>query len=157
MNLGEIKIVDLNKSDWDRELSDPAKGKYVFRKKVYYDRAADGSSKYFPKWVTDDNMGNLQNWMYSYDASEIKYEDEDYWPEPLFPVATHGYKFVDAVLMRVNLEMWVDKIEKDRKLANEQGQRGREAFNSEMASYGADVSPDKVSEEILASGKVRLV
>jgi len=157
MNLNEIKIVDLKKSDVNWDLSDPSKGKYVFHKKVYYGRTGEPGDKYFPKWVTDDKMGNIQNWTYSFDASEVKWEDKEYWPEPLRPNATHGYDFIDAVLMKINIEMWVDKVERERKMANEQVSNNKKAFNAKMESEGAELNVDMETERAFEAGKIRLV
>lgn len=161
MTLNDIKIVDLKRSVWDPETSTPAEGKYNFTKKVYYGRTSDIEGTHFPKWVTDDKQYNLQNWKYSYGAEEVKYEDGEWWPEPLPPNSSHGYNYMDAVLMKVNLEMWVNKVEKDRNLANTMGQANRRAFNEQMAQEDASLEVDPVAERqgstALEEGKVRLV
>ncbi len=157
MILSDFKIVDLKRSDINWDASDESKGIYKFNHKVYYNRIPEPGDKYFPKWCTDDNEGNLQNWIYGFDASEIKYEDKDYWPEPMKPNATHGYKFKDAVLMRVNLEMWVDKVEKDRKMANGQVAANKAAFNAQTAMEGASLDVDPETIKAFEEGKVNLV
>jgi hypothetical protein len=102
-------------------------------------------------------MGNIQNWTYSFDASEVKWEDKEYWPEPLRPNVTHGYDFIDAVLMKINIEMWVDKVERERKMANEQVSNNKRAFNAKMESEGAELNVDMETERAFEAGKIRLV
>jgi hypothetical protein len=93
MTLADVKIVDLKLSDVDWDNSDPDKGKYIFRKKVYYERATDSTGrKTFPKFVTDDEQGNIQDWKYSYGAQFVTSEDRDFWPEPLEPDTEHQFR-----------------------------------------------------------------
>jgi hypothetical protein len=59
--------------------------------------------------------------------------------------------------MRLDLEKWITKIEKDQKMANEQVSQRQKAFNAEMAQEGAELVVDAASERAWDSGKIRLV
>jgi hypothetical protein len=127
MYLGEIRIVDLTRTPWDREKSDPEKGEYVFTgDKVYVDGAAYRTKANRPAWyfcwIRYDPRDGLKDvrdhqikWKYSYVT-----KDDSYWPEGL-PLDVNGhYAYGDVVLMKCPLIEELRKRELARQMSDGQ-------------------------------------
>lgn len=165
MDLNKIKFVDLKRSDVNWDASDPLKGKYVFRKKVYITQASYASDSLRPphvlKWVTDnDETGDssVMNYKYEFGAEEVNYKDRDYWPEPLMPNETGHYKFYpDALLMKIPVERQLEKIEADQKATQAEADGNRLAYMADAERAGAGLGGDSSVDKILENtqGKVR--
>lgn len=104
MYLGHIKIVDMKHSKWDKQKSDPAKGKYIFTDKKYVDYN-DTSRKldYFWQWGDKSGQQRMQ-WEYGFHYSVVKPEDKLFWPEGVSLDKDGEYSFGDAVLMKIKID-----------------------------------------------------
>ena len=150
MNLKDVNnhLVDLRRSDVNWEMSDPKKGKYTFRdgKKVYLrfddykDSATRPSWKY--QWVAyddKDDFRNFNNWKMKFNAEPVMAgRTAEIWPEPLTPTVEGHYRYMDLILMRVPLDLWIDKLEDDRKLYDKAREGLDKKFRSEAKAEGAE-------------------
>lgn len=102
-----VEFIDLKKSVIDEEKSNKKKGVYLFKKKVLYDR--NDNPKYAYKWV-QTRADNIQRWTYAYQAEFVKAGEEIY-PAPLSTNADGNYQLPggDLVLMRIPIDVWLDK------------------------------------------------
>lgn len=94
-------IVDLNRSDWDKERSDRSAGIYLFNSKVYiktsdyYDAASRPS--HILKFIDIDK---LPEYRAKWGGSPVT-TDDPYWPEPMVPNSDGKYIYQDAMLAKI--------------------------------------------------------
>jgi hypothetical protein len=152
MHLGEVKVVDLKHTEWDKTLSDPEHGKYVWKGPktyIYQDNRTYGDPGIRPphvlRWVATDEddpaMDNREMYKWDYQAEAVCWKDNLYYPEPLRPDVNGEYKFKDMLLMQIPVEIWVEKMVKDQKRSNEAVRGERAAFASATRAEGAE-TPD---------------
>lgn len=152
--LKDFKIVDLKRSVWDKEKSDPTKGKYKFTKKVYL-KSSDYDDKtirprYVMIWNRWDKINDyleFKEWEQFYDAEAVKVGD-DFWPEPLTPKADGTYQWKDAILMKVPLLVWLRKKAEDSARYDTQRKALTDQFNSLAAQSGAKL--DMMEDDVIA-------
>jgi len=161
--LGEIKIVDLTNSDWDREKSDPGRGEYAFTgKKVYVDgeayRTTARRPAWFFCWIRYDSRDGFKDvrdhqikWKYSYVTP-----DDPYWPEGLPPDVNGRYVYGDVVLMKCPLIEELRKRELARQMSEGMAMSSYQKFENTVDEAGAGLSPgdehyiDQLSKELLS-------
>ena len=112
MFLNEIKIIDLNRSKWDPEKSNPKKGDYHFVDKVYTDKKMADTVKGFDygykfKWNRDDPR-SIKDWVIKY-GFELVTPKDPYLPEGVPPDGEGKFVFGDAVLMKIPLRKYAKK------------------------------------------------
>ncbi len=119
MFLSDIKIVDLNRSELKRS-SDPDKGNYEFKRKVYVERADYLNAQVRPPYVFQwnryeprTNYKEVRDWQIKLGASFVTTKDS-YWPEGVPPDGEDKYVFGDAVLMKIPLRAYLDEKERSR-------------------------------------------
>lgn len=141
--LKDFKIVDLKRSTWDKEKSDPSKGRYRFTKKVYVKNSDYDDRATRPRWVFIWNRWEKANdylefkeWEQFYDAEAVKAGD-DYWPEPLSPKADGTYQWKDSILMKVPLLVWLRKKAEDAARYDKQRESLQGEFDRLAESHGA--------------------
>jgi len=142
MYLSEIKIVDLEHSDWDKEKSNREKGEYVFRQKEYIDYSTrTRRPPWFFTWVLNtphDNYKDVRDhkikWGFTYVTT-----DDPYWPEGLEPVNGH-YEYGDVVLMKCPLINELRRREVARKMSDAQAMSTIRAYNERSREYGVALS-----------------
>ena len=143
-------LVDLRRSDWDKERSDPKKGRYLFAdgKKVYLrlDDYKDDSTmpRYAYRWVAydkSDDYRNMRMWQMKYSAEPVRFDDPlvEVWPEGVAPDAEGNYRYMDLILMRVPTEVWVDKLIDDKAVADSARKNLDKRFREEAKEAGAEV------------------
>lgn len=148
MYLGEIKIVDLTRTPWDREKSDPSRGEYVFLtdEKAYVDGAAYHTKATRPPWFfrwiryePRDNYKDVRDyqvkWQYSYVTP-----DDPYWPEGLSPDSQGHYVYGDVVLMKCPLVVELRRRELARQMSDSLSMSAYSKFEKETEQAGADLS-----------------
>jgi len=135
MFLTDIKIVDMKHSKWDKQKSNPDKGEYVFTNKKYVDYNDTGRKlDYFWQWG-DVEPGELNRWKYAWNYSEVRAEDNLFWPEGIAPDADGRYVFRDAILLKIKVKDYAAK----RKPEIEQSERATRAM---FEGFGAKVRRD---------------
>lgn len=140
------RIVDLRRSEWDKDSSDRHNGIYHFTKKVYvkrsdYDDAATRPDYVFQLVGYDDKdpQSGFNYWNMSYGAEAVT-EKDDYWPEVIRkPDANGHYKFKDSILVKIPLEAWIDKVSGDRKRYDKSAQNLHKSFQDQAKAAGAGV------------------
>jgi len=115
-------------------------------KKVYlkFDDYKDDQTRpnFVYRWVgfdEDDDFLNFNKWRMKWEAVPVDYKDEavEVYPEPLVPNAEGYYRFEDMILMRIPLEVDLDRIEGDRKLYDKAREGLDKKFRSECVQEGA--------------------
>jgi hypothetical protein len=148
LNLSDIKkhMVDLRRSEWDKERSIPKNGTYYWTKKVYLDTKAYRDDQTRPnfkyRWVAfdeKDDFVNFNHWRMTYSATPVDYKEEatEVYPEPLVPNVEGYYRFMDMILMKIPIDVEVDRIIDNRKQYDKAREGLQKKFNSDAASEGA--------------------
>lgn len=162
MFVHEIKWVDLKRSKWDKEKSDPKKGKYVFEPggKAYISYADKtkwpaSSPIYFLSWSRYDPQNNFRDLLrdkYSKGYTEVNVNEDDWiWPEPLVPNESGWYIIPggDLIVMKRPL---VDEL-KDRLAAKAQSDMAAAAtlqsFETAIARDGGKAIPQEQIADLL--------
>jgi len=148
MNLAELKkrMVDLRRSEWDKERSSPKDGKYIWTKKVYLqtkdyrDDMTRPNFKY--RWVaydSKDDFASFQHWSMNYGATPVHFADEatEVYPEPLVPNAEGHYRFMDMILMKMPTENEVKRIVDNRKQFDKAAEGLQKKFRTDAAAEEA--------------------
>lgn len=154
--LSDFKFVDLTRSVWDREKSQPLKGRYYFSKKVYVKNSDYSDITIRPRHVLSWNRWDKVNdylefkeWQAELDAEAVNVGDNLYWPEPLTPKADGTYQWKDSILMQVPFEkhMQARKEAKDR--ADAMSVQNKQEFKTLAESEGAAIDmPDDEYQKI---------
>jgi hypothetical protein len=134
-------IVDLSKTDWDKEKSDPAKGQFVFKGPKVYFKRGDGSDwrvgffiRYAPPYR------DLSMMEFTMQTTPIKAIDALAYPEGLRPNAEGYYQFDDVILAKEPKMHYLRRREAAVKGTDDQikSERGSLAVEGEKA--GAKVN-----------------
>lgn len=156
MNLSDIKrhMVDLRRSEYDKERSTPKDGKYYWTKKVYLnskDYKDDNTRPNFKyRWVAfdeKDDFRSFNHWRMTYSATPVDYKDEatEVYPETLIPNAEGYYRYMDMILMKIPIAVEVDRILDNRK----QYDKAREGLDKKFRS-------DMMAEDAVFDGEIKL-
>jgi hypothetical protein len=148
MNLSDIKkhMVDLRRSEWDKDRSSPKDGKYHWTKKVYLTYADYRDNQTRPnfkyRWVAfdkDNDFASFNHWSMTYQATTVDYKDPatEVYPEPLVPTVEGHYRYMDMILMKIPIDVEVDRIVDNRKQYDKAREGLQKKFNSDAASEGA--------------------
>jgi hypothetical protein len=148
MILSELKkhMVDLRRSEYDKDRSSPKDGKYHWTNKVYLsskdyrDNQTRPNFKY--RWVAfdkDNDFAQFNHWAMSYQATTVDYKDAEteVYPEPLVPTVEGHYRFMDMILMKIPISVEVDRIVDNRNQYDKAREGIQKKFNSDAASEGA--------------------
>lgn len=151
MFISDVKIVDLNRSELEKS-SDPKKGKYDFKKKVYVERAdylnAQVRPPYKFKWNRYEprtNYKEVRDYQIRYGASFVTVKDP-WWPEGVPPDGEDKYVFGDLVLMKIPLRPYLEEKERNRL-------RAERATASKMREFKAGLErktgKDAIDEDLI--------
>ena len=133
-------IVDLNRTDYDKDRSVREKGQYHFNGPKVYIKKSDyedsaSQPKHILKFISKEE--SLPYYRAKFGAEPVTTSDP-YWPEPMVPNAEGNYVIIDAILVKIaNMEDYVDFriAEHDKaKVGHEQMDSN---FNSQMEAEGA--------------------
>ena len=133
-------IVDLNRSDWDKERSDRKAGIYHFNSKVYikttdYNDAASRPN-HIMKFVDVDR---LPDYRAKFGASPVT-TDDPYWPEPMVPTADGKYIYIDAILVKIpEMEAYIDFRQAERN-------KGHGGFAQTVGEYQSEAGEAKMTK-----------
>lgn len=149
MLLRDLKktIVDLKRSEWNKETSKPEQGMYDFKPggKVYmqpsdYTRDSEHIPEHVLKFVAYDDKDDFGRFIWykqKFGAEPVVVGDR-YWPEPLKPTAENTYTFGDTILMKIPTEVWVDKRVADVKRFDDGHKLVDAEFNAKTKAAGVD-------------------
>jgi hypothetical protein len=131
-------IVDLDRSDWDKERSDRTNGVYFFNSKVYvktsdyYDAAS--RPKHILKFIDVDR---LPDYRAKFGASPVTTSDS-YWPEPMVPNPDGKYIYIDAMLVKISdMEGYINFRQAERNKGHGGFKKVAEEFQGEANVAGA--------------------
>lgn len=155
MNLADLKkrMVDLRRSEYDKERSSPKDGKYVWTKKVYLqfsDYKDDNTRPNFKyRWVAYDSnndFAQFNHWRMNYEATPVDYKEPstEIYPEPLVPNAEGHYRYMDMILMKIPIAVEVDRIVDNRQRYDKAREGLDKKFKSEVRSVDENAVEDTV-------------
>jgi hypothetical protein len=157
MFLQEINIVDLKNSKWDREKSDPTKGKYVFlpNKKRYIDYRGDSGARPPFKFIwnrynpySQPPYKDIAEWQAKWKCELVKASDEDYWPEGVMPNQDGAYTNGDVILMKMPLEEYLQKRKREIMMSEQAPKRIMAQFKSEARSVGLELKDEDLEKAL---------
>jgi hypothetical protein len=157
LNLSELKkhMVDLRRSEFDKDRSSPKDGRYIWTKKVYLltkDYRDDQTRPNFKyRWVAfdkNDDFASFNHWRMNFDASPVDYKDAatEVYPEPLVPDAEGHYRFMDMILMKIPVAAEVDRIMSNRKQFDKAAEGLQKKFNTDAGAEQAAFTEGNVYE-----------
>ena len=148
-------IVDLKRSEWDKEKSKPENGEYIFTKKIFY-RNTDFQQGYIHpfkiKWCKYSEQdyprpfATLHKWKISFKAEVLTIGD-DYWPEGMTPDAEGKYVDGDLVCVKIPIEEHVKTRKEAVRRSDEYARNVRTQFDDEMKKEGADIPKEWIEKE----------
>jgi len=141
-DLADVKehIVDLNRTDWDKERSDREKGRYYFNGPKVYVKTSDyfdsaSRPKHILKFISKED--SLPHYRAKFGAEPVTTSDP-YWPEPMVPNADGQYVIIDAILIKIAaMEDYIDFKSAER-------QRGRAGHEQEDANFNSRATAEGV-------------
>ena len=145
MHLSEIKIIDLRHSTWDKETSDPKKGKYNFTKKALINYSKDDAIR--PPWKFAWNLQSeyaYQDWKNKWPGTEFVTVKDEYFPEGAVLGADGLWHFKDAVLMKIPLLAYVQQRRREIAASEKTPENIRRGFKEETRAYGMDISDEEL-------------
>lgn len=155
-----IPIVDLKRSVLDEKESDPKKGQYTFKKKVYY-RNQDFKEGYIHpfklkwcKYSENDHprpFSSFIEWKMKYKATPVVVGD-DYWPEGYIPDTEGKYVHIDLVLVKIPIEEHMKHKREAAYRAKMNEKNVAKEFKSKLKNIGAEVQDEYLPEEIRGLG-----
>ena len=155
--LSEVKIIDLNRSKWDRKQSDPKRGEYRFEQKVYvqkqdylYEATRHPHVFKWCRYEPKDGFSHMRTWNVKYQAEPVTPNDP-YYPEGLKPNAEGQYVFGDVVLMKIPLEAHMARKKRDTEKANRAAKNRAKEFEDEAKKDGAEIT-DELREKLSKIG-----
>jgi len=157
LNLADLKkrMVDLRRSDYDKERSTPKDGKYIWVKKVYLktsDYRDDNTRPEFKyRWVAfdkNDDFASFNHWRMNYEASPVDYKDPstEVYPEPLVPDVEGHYRFMDMILMKIPVAVEVNRILDNRDQYDKAAIGLQKKFNTDAGAEQASFAEGNVYE-----------
>ena len=148
-NLADVKkhMVDLRRSDWDKERSKPADNIYFFKNKVYlkFDDYKDSSTRpnFKYRWVAydeKDDFRNMMMWKHKYHAEILYASDEtkEVWPELAALGPDGSYRYMDMILVKIPIEVELDRIIDNRGQYDKAREGLDKKFKAECAAEGVE-------------------
>lgn len=113
MVLRDIKIIDVKRSTFDKEKSDPAKGKYVWMKKVFIDYKSPEIRPNFRFSWNRNHEWSIADWQNKWPGCTFVMPTDNYVPAGISPNADNRYIFKDVVLMKIPVEEYISQRKKE--------------------------------------------
>lgn len=152
MNLDDVQksVVDLKRSDWDPAKSDRAKGVYSFKTKVYIKLSDYNDEVARPdhvlKWIgfeDDETSASYKLYRQKYGAEPVTTEDP-YFPELADIDAEGHYRYMDTILVKIPLVVWLRKRVEDMERSKKSTHAVVDAeFSSQTKAAGLDIDITK--------------
>jgi len=150
MFLSDVKIIDLNRSEWDKKKSNPEKGEYTFIKKVYTNQkmadttlGLDYSLKF--KWNRNDERA-IKDWQIKYGFEFVTIKDP-YLPEGISPNAEGHFVFsIDAILMKIPLRKYAEKQMRAEAKSDKAAAARYKEFQSSLADKQIQIADEYIEK-----------
>ena len=162
--LHEIKFVDLKHSKWDKQKSNPKKGKYVWIDKKYVSYADKGTHPgYLFRWNRNDPK-DISDWEVKWRFSLVNVSEKLVYPEGGAQIDAEGhYTFGDCILMKITPEDYFAKrrpeIEQSERAASNLYKRFASQVKQDTKRYlpgeDAEKMVDKIIHEEIRRGEGR--
>jgi hypothetical protein len=144
-------IIDLRRSKWNKEQSKPKDGLYIFDpepgSKVYLKRTDYNDATTRPDYVMffiskeeDDPRSGMSYWSTKYQATPVTAGADLFWPEGMKPNAEGHYVYIDSILVKVPLIVWLDKVKEDRGKYDKAADNLHKSFRAEAEGAGAGMT-----------------
>ncbi|MFA5715898.1 MAG: hypothetical protein WC998_09165 [Candidatus Paceibacterota bacterium] len=144
-------IIDLRRSKWDKEHSKEKEGFFVFDpvpdSKVYLKRTDYSDASIRPDYVMffiseeeDDPRSGMMYWSSKYQATPIIAGVDPFWPEGMKPNSEGHYVYIDSILVKVPLMIWLDKVKEDRGKYDKAADNLHKSFRAEADGAGAGMT-----------------
>ncbi len=151
MYLQQVKFIDVNRSEWNKETSKPNEGIYDFTKKAFVNNdkkesRTDWHFEWVP-WNKNTNYREFSEYKTRYGADFVKAGVDPFIPDGVPPDGDGHYLFMnDVVLIKYPLLTWLRKQDEASKMSMRVGRDRLKSFNENMAAQGAGL-PDGFAEE----------
>ncbi|MGY5874066.1 MAG: hypothetical protein RTV72_17590 [Candidatus Thorarchaeota archaeon] len=148
-------IVDLKRSEWDREKSKPENGEYVFTNKIYYKNKDFREGHIHPfkiKWCKYSEQdyprpfATLHKWKLQFKAEVLTLGD-DYWPESFVPDAEGKYVEGDLICVKIPIEEHVKTRQEAVRRSEMQAMGVKKQFSDDRKREGADIPEEWMEKE----------
>ena len=144
MRLNEIKIVDLDRSEWDKKKSDRKKAEYFFTGKKFYidNKIKETRTPYHFSWCRYDQRNGyreLNEWKYLYGYSPVSVDIDPYYPEGITPNESGYYQYGDLVFVKCSLLEHLRRMEENRRIGTLGGKAALDQFKAKVESEGGKV------------------
>jgi len=113
MVLHDIKIIDVKRSDFDKEKSDPAKGKYTWKKKVFISYKSPETRPPFKFQWNRNHEWAIADWQNKWPGCSFVEPQDNYVPAGLTPNADNHYIFKDVVLMKIPIMEYIEQRKRE--------------------------------------------
>ena len=150
MKLGEIRVIDLEHSEWDKERSNPANGEYLFLSKKYVGPLGSGPWHFtWERYSPESHYREIAE-AKSRGFSIVKSGVDLYWPESVVPNGEGYFVFGDLVLMKCRAVDELERLADNAEMSRGAGRAKLNAFRANAKSQGVDIT-DEAMERM--SGK----
>jgi hypothetical protein len=155
MYLGQIKIVDLRHSTWDKEQSKPAEGQYALTDKQYVDYGTKARRPpFYFLWVRynpADGLRTVRDYKTQWGFSYVTVDDP-FWPEGV-PLTEGKYLFGDVVLMKCSLITELRRREEAKAMSDAMSMNAYRRFKDQAKAGGVSLREgDEEEIDRLATG-----
>ena len=153
MYLSQVKIIDLNRSEWNKKTSKPDEGVYDFTKKAFVnnDKKESRTDWHFEwvRWHANNNYREFYEYKTRCGADFVKPGVDPFIPDGVPPDGDGHYLFMnDVVLIKYPLLTWLRKQKESSEMSMRVGKDRLKSFEAGVASQGAGL-PDGFVEEHL--------
>lgn len=139
-HLGEVRKIDLEKSEIDTDRSKPEQGIYFFRGDPVvittdsYKRPETCPDYVYQFCTTSFEGRTLKKWIYQLHYDFVQHGEDLIFPEGCELDAEGHWIFGDAVLMKIPLEVYMRRKIKAHKTQDDAKQAVRREFNAQVAA-----------------------
>lgn len=149
MVLSDIKIIDVKRSVYDKEKSDPAKGKFVWQKKVFIDyKSPENRPKFKFSWNRNHEWA-VGDWQNKWPGCTFVEPQDNYVPAGLSPNADNHYIFKDAVLMKIPIQEYIEQRKKEIMESEKRPAVIKGMLRQEYKDAGVSVSDAELEKMVL--------
>jgi hypothetical protein len=149
MHLDEITahIIDVKRSAFDKEKSDPAKGKFVWQKKVFVSyKNPETRPKFRFVWAywNGKNDWGVADYMNKWNGCSFVEPQDGYVPMGATLNADNHYVYKDVVLMKVPIEEYISQRKKEIMESEKRPQVIKGMLRDEYRNAGVSLSEQEL-------------
>jgi len=148
--LSEIRFIDLKHSKWDKQKSNPKKGKYVWidKKHVSYDDKGNHPGYLF-RWNRNDPK-DIADWEIKFRFSLVNVSEGLVYPEGGAQIDAEGhYVFGDCILMKITPEDYFAKRKPEIEESERAARTAFEGFRSRVKQDARRYLPGEDAEKMV--------